>query len=590
MALFCVHATPSDAVRFVDVAQEAGIDFRHESGRTGALRLPEIIGAGVAIFDFDGDGRMDVYLVQGGPLPGAPLARGGPSRSAPLARGSPSRSAPLARGSPSRSAPLARGSPSRSPTLKALADERPTDRLYRNVGGPGELRFEDVTAQASLKPGDYGMGVATGDIDNDGDTDLFRTALGRNRLLINDRGRFLDATDAAGGDEWSISASLTDIDGDGLLDLYVANYLAYDMASPACEADGRPRYCPPSHYPAAPDRLYRNLGGGRFEDAFRRTSAMKGGATPGVVARAAMGVAAADFDRDGRADFLVANDGSANGLWMNRGGSFDDVAFEAGVAVNADGDAEAGMGVVVADVDADGDSDAFLTHDVTESNTLYVNEGLAEPRFLDQSVRSGVAAGSLPFTGFGTGAFDFDNDGDLDLFVANGPIANFRLGGLAPASRHNVLWANTGDGRFQRASRIADDDTSRGAAFGDLDNDGDIDVVVANNHGPARLYRNDGATGNWLGIAVRGLEGQRNAIGAEVWRLSAPELRRIHTDGSYASASDPRIVFGLGQDDQPQHVRVRWPDGSEHTFGPLAINRYHILTLPLQKGTPRRTD
>ena len=564
---------PSDAIRFVDVAQEAGIDFRHESGRTGALKLPEIIGAGVAIFDFDGDGRMDVYLVQGGPLPGAPLARGGPSRSAPLAR----------------------GSPSRSPKLKALADERPTDRLYRNVGGPGELRFEDVTAEAGLKPGDYGMGVATGDIDNDGDTDLFRTALGRNRLLINDRGRFLDATDAAGGDEWSISASLTDIDGDGLLDLYVANYLAYDMASPACEADGRPRYCPPSHYPAAPDRLYRNLGGGRFEDGFRRTSAirtsaMKGGATPSVVARAAMGVAAADFDRDGRADFLVANDGSANGLWMNRGGSFDDIAFEAGVAVNADGDAEAGMGVVVADVDADGDSDAFLTHDVTESNTLYVNEGLAEPRFLDQSVRSGVAAGSLPFTGFGTGAFDFDNDGDLDLFVANGPIANFRLGGLAPASRHNVLWANTGDGRFQRASRIADDDTSRGAAFGDLDNDGDIDVVVANNHGPARLYRNDGATGNWLGIAVRGFRGQRNAIGAKVWRLSSRELRRIHTDGSYASASDPRIVFGLGQDDQPQHVRVRWPDGSEHTFAPLAINRYHILTLPLQSAVPRRTD
>ena len=549
MALFCVHATPSDAAWFVDVAQEAGIDFRHESGRTGALRLPEIIGAGVAIFDFDGDGRMDVYLVQGGPLPGAEF------------------------------------------------DEQPTDRLYRNVGGPSELRFEDVTAEAGLVPRDYGMGVATGDIDNDGDTDLFRTALGRNRLLINDRGRFLDATAAAGlgGDEWSISASLTDIDGDGLLDLYVANYLAYDMASPACEADGRPRYCPPSHYPAVPDRLYRNLGGGRFEDGFRRTSAirtsaMKGGATPSVVARAAMGVAAADFDRDGRADFLVANDGSANGLWMNRGGSFDDIAFEAGVAVNADGDAEAGMGVVVADVDADGDSDAFLTHDVTESNTLYVNEGLAEPRFLDQSVRSGVAAGSLPFTGFGTGAFDFDNDGDLDLFVANGPIANFRLGGLAPASRHNVLWANTGDGRFQRASRIADDDTSRGAAFGDLDNDGDIDVVVANNHGPARLYRNDGATGNWLGIAVRGFRGQRNAIGAKVWRLSSRELRRIHTDGSYASASDPRIVFGLGQDDQPQHVRVRWPDGSEHTFAPLAINRYHILMLPLQKGTPRRTD
>ena len=520
-------ATQSEPIRFVDVAEQAGIDFRHESGRTGALRLPEIIGAGVAIFDFDGDGRMDVYLVQGGPLPGAQTG------------------------------------------------DKPPDRLYRNVGRLGELRFEDVTAEAGLKPGDYGMGVATGDIDNDGDTDLFRTALGGNRLLINDGGRFLDVTDAAGivADEWSISASLADIDGDGSLDLYIANYLAYDMANPACEADGQPRYCPPSHYVAVPDRLYWNLDDLTFEDV----SIASGIATPGVVAHAAMGVAAADFDGDGRADFFVANDGSANALWMNRGERFDDIAFTAGVAVNADGDAEAGMGVAVADVDADGDSDVFLTHDVAESNTLYVNEGLPEPTFLDRSVHAGVAAGSLPFTGFGTGAFDFDNDGDLDLFVANGPIADFRPGSVAPASLHNLLLMNTGAGRFQSASRISDEDTSRGAAFGDLDNDGDIDVVVANNHGSARLYRNDGPAGNWIGIAVRGAGGQRNAIGALVWRVPFPELRRVRTDGSYASANDPRIVFGLGKDDQPQTVRVRWPDGSERTFGPLPINRYHVL-------------
>ena len=524
-----VGATEMDAIRLVDVAQEAGIDFRHESGRAGKLRLPEIIGAGAAILDFDCDGRMDVYLVQGGALPGD--------------------------------------------ESKAA---QPTDRLYRNVGGPGEMRFEDVSAEVGLTAGDYGMGVAASDIDNDGDTDLVRTALGRNRVLINDGGRFLDGTEAAGiaGSEWSISASLADIDGDGLLDLYVANYLAYDMASAACEVDGKPRYCPPSHYVAAPDRLYRNLGDGRFEDV----SAAWRIATTDVANHAAMGVAAADFDMDGRSDFFVANDGSANRVWMNRGGYFEDIAFEAGAAVNADGEAEAGMGVAVADFDADGDSDVFLTHDVSESNTLYVNEGLLEPRFVDQSVRSGVAAGSLPFTGFGTGAFDFENDGDLDLFIANGPIADFRPGALAPSSLHNLLLVNVGAGRFRNALPIAHQDTSRGAAFGDLDNDGDMDVVVGNNHGPARVYRNDGPAGNWFGIAVRGKNGRRNAIGAVVWRLPSPELRRVRTDGSYASANDPRIVFGLGGEERPQFVQVRWGDGEGRTFGPLAINRYHVLT------------
>ena len=321
-------------------------------------------------------------------------------------------------------------------------------------------------------------------------------------------------------------------------------------------------------------RVYRNIGGGRFEDV----SASWRIATEGVANHAAMGVASADFDRDGRADFFVANDGTANRVWMNRGGHFEDVAFEAGAAVNADGDAEAGMGVAIADFDADGDSDVFLTHDVAETNTLYTNDLGSGPGFLDQSPRFGVAASSVPFTGFGTGAFDIENDGDLDIFVANGPIADFRPGALGPTSLLNLLLVNTGDARFQTMPHNAHQDVSRGAAFGDLDNDGDIDIVVANNHGPARLYRNDSATGNWLGIAVRGKQGQRNAVGATVWRPISPELRRVHTDTGYASAHDPRIVFGLGKSDQPQFVRVRWPNGKEQTFGPLPINHYHTLT------------
>ena len=523
----------SGGVRFVDATDESGLDFTHLSGMTGELWTLEIIGSGAGILDYDGDGRMDVWLVQGGPLVGRATA------------------------------------------------ELPSDRLFRNVGERGELAFVDVTESAGIAATAYGMGVATADVDNDGDTDVFLANYGANELWLNrGDGRFRDATATSGivSERWSISASFADVDGDGLLDLYVANYLdfAIDTAKP-CRVAGQRSYCPPSRFPGVGDRLYRNLGDGRFQD---------GTAAAGIdAARAAgMGVVADDFDGDGHVDFYVANDGSANLLWINDGaGRFTDTALRAGAAVNGAGSAEASMGVTAADIDADGDTDLFITHDTGETNTLYVNDG--QGAFEDRTDIAGLAAGSLAFTGFGTGWLDVDNDGDLDLFAANGTV-RFVPGQLAvstgpPLRQRNQLWLNDGT-RYRRADGgppFALQHASRGTAFGDLDNDGDIDMVVTNNHAQARLYRNDTPRGSWLGIIVD--SGTSPPIGTRVW-IDEPRTgpRRVRTDGSYASAHDPRVVFGLGPANDPRHATVRWPDGVERRFGPLPVNRYHILRRP----------
>ncbi|MCY3813102.1 MAG: CRTAC1 family protein [Gammaproteobacteria bacterium] len=520
----------SGGVRFVDATDESGLDFTHLSGMTGELWTLEIIGAGVGILDYDGDGRMDLWLVQGGPLVGRATA------------------------------------------------ELPSDRLFRNVGEPGELAFEDVTERAGIAATGYGMGIATADVDSDGDTDVFLANYGANELWLNlGDGGFRDATADSGivGERWSISASIADVDGDGLLDLYVANYLdfAIDTAKP-CRLAGQRSYCPPSRFPGVGDRLYRNLGGGRFQDV----------TVPAGIdaARAAgMGVIADDFDDDGHVDFYVANDGSANVLWINDGtGRFTDTALRAGAAVNGAGSAEASMGVTAADFDADGDSDLFVTHDTGETNTLYVNHGRGT--FEDRTDIAGLAAGSLAFTGFGTGWVDVDNDGDLDLFAANGTVRfvprQLAASAGPPLRQRNQLWLNDGT-RYRRAEggpAFALEHASRGTAFGDLDNDGDIDMVVANNHTRARLYRNDTPRASWLGVIVDA--GTSPPIGARVW-IDRPGIGpgRVRTDGSYASAHDPRVVFGLGLANEPRSVTVRWPDGVERQFGPLPVNRYHIL-------------
>ena len=530
--LFAATASAAAApVGFVDLAADSGIDFTHVNGMVGEVWLLEIMGAGAGIFDFDNDGRLDIWLVQGGPLA---------NRDGAL----------------------------------------PCDGLFRNIGAAGELRFADVTSQADICSDGYGMGIATGDIDNDGDLDAFVANYGANRLFENlGDGRFRDITAASGiaGENWSVSASFADFDGDGWADLYVANYVEFSVAGhkPCTDQFSKPSYCSPEVYRPSADRLYRNLGAGKFAD-------VSAAAGIGSAEGAALGVVAADFDGDDHVDFYVANDMMDNLLWLNQGdGTFKENALLAGVAVNADGMAEASMGVVAEDFDGDCDVDLFMTHLAVQTNTLYVNDGRGW--FTDRSNTTGVAAGSIPYTGFGTAWFDADNDGDLDVFSANGAvtaIAGQVPGPLGlPLRQPNQIWLNDGRGRYEEIAvpAFAVAEVSRGAAFGDLDNDGDWDIVVTNNRGPVRLYRNDSRSGHWLGIALEGASGGP-AIGASAWLESAPcTAQRYATDGSYGAAQDPRLLFGLGAHAGHRTVRVRWPDAVEETFGPLATGQYHVL-------------
>ena len=470
----------------------------------------------------------------------------------------------------------------------------PIDRLYRNDLAAGEdgrpvPRFTDVTAASAIEARGYGMGVAAGDVDNDGWVDLYVTNLGPNQLWRNKGdGTFSDVTERSGvGDPgWSASASFVDIDRDGWLDLYVGNYLIYSLATDVdCVAEtGRPDYCAPTAYRPQPDRLYRNNGDSTFTDV--TAPALRGGAYG-----PALGVLGGDFDEDGWPDIYVANDGMENLLWINqRDGTFSNRGLISGAALNADGRAEASMGVDAGDADNDGDEDLFMTHWAGEKNMLYLQRtpGLFE----DRSAAAWLVGPSLPLTGFGTGWLDADGDGWLDLLVVNGAvIAGEGPTPVDPFPLHepNQLYRNLGEARFEDASARAGavfglSEVSRGAAFGDVDNDGDIDVLVGNNAGPARLLINTPPAGrHWLGLRVVG-SGGRDMLGARV----AVELgdgqvrwRRVHADGSYASASDPRVLVGLSTSNAPVGVRVRWPGGDEEEWSGVPIDQW----MTLQEGT-----
>jgi len=558
LLVFIPSARADDEPIFTDRSAELGLDFVHFNGMSGELYFVEMTGGGGALVDYDGDGDLDVYFSQG--------------------------------------RMLGEGEKVEESVFPPHHPEPFTDRLYRNDLVPGgELRFEDVTASSGLEATTgYGMGVAAGDVDNDSFPDLYLANFGPNQLLKNKGGKgFEDVTASAGaalGDErWSVSAAFLDYDRDGWLDLYVVNYVDFRLAThKTCASDvGARDYCGPNAYPPVNDRLLRNLGPGedgrvRFEDA-SELSGIGRTAGPGL------GVVAADFNGDGWLDLYVANDGAANFLWLNQGdGTFVDEALLGGAAVNAEGQPEASMGLVAGDVDGDGDEDLFMSHLARESNTLYLNDGRG--LFRDSTQMSGLKNASFRFTGFGTVLFDFDNDGWQDLFVANGAVTLveelLRRGDPYPLHETNQLFRNLGGGaRFEEVTpragaALEHSEVSRGLAAGDVDNDGDVDLLVINNAGPARLLINEvGQDRPWIGLRLVTPEG-RNVLGArvEIRRKDAPTLyRRVATDGSFASASDPRLTVGLGETTQIEELRVTWPDGSNEVFPAPPLGRYTTL-------------
>ncbi len=552
---------------FLDATREAGIDFVHFNGMSGERYLCEMMGPGGAMFDYDNDGDLDLYLIQGRMLgPGKTLA---------------------------------------DAVFPPPNSELLIDRLYRNdlqthKAGTRRLHFTEVTEESGIKATGYGMGVATGDFNNDGWTDLYLTNFGPNQMFRNNGdGTFTEVTGATGTDDprWSVSAAFLDYDRDGWLDLYVGNYVDFSFSNHKrcfsfsdAGSGSALEYCDPNQYQPLPESLFRNRGDGTFEDVSQEARIAR-------ESNGALGVSTADFNRDGWVDIYVANDKRPNHLWINqKDGSFRNQALLAGCAVSGEGFSESSMGVDAGDFDDDGDEDLFMTHmSLNEKNTLYVNQG--EGSFEDASYPSGLALPSIAFTGFGTAFFDYDNDGRLDILAANGHVKNVEALARAkdpfPLHQTNQLFRNLGKGQFQEVTNAGGaafelSEVSRGAAFGDVDNDGDTDVLILNNNGPARLLTNQvGSDNHWMGLKLVGRTSGRDMVGARVAVLlsgGSSLWRRVRTDGSYASANDPRVLVGLGQATQVEAVRVYWPDGQAEEWKNVLINTYTKL---LQGGGTR---
>lgn len=537
---------------FVECAHETGLDFSFFNGMTGEFFLPEIKSGGIGLLDFDNDGDLDVYLVQGHLL--------GSEKTLDDAIFPPVEGVTL------------------------------TDRLFRNdlTVHPDEttkLEFVDVTQSSGIVGNEYGIGVAVADYDNDGWVDLYVSSTTLNRLWHNNgNGTFTDVTDAAGAGEprYSTSCGFVDYDQDGWLDLFVTNYVDFDFVThkPCYSKFGNRDYCGPQSFRPLPDRLLRNRGDGTFEDV-SVTSRIAGTYGNGL------GIVTADFDNNGWIDIYVANDNTPNILWLNQGdGTFVNDSLLGGCAVGADGNAESSMGVDAGDYDNDGDEDLFMTHLIEQTNTLYQNRG--DGWFLDRSLAAGLGGPSLPYTSFGTAWFDYDNDGRLDLFIASGGVSAVesveRTGDRFPYDQRNQLFRNLGDDTFADVTDQAGPgleliETSRGAAFGDLDNDGDVDIVVTNIDAPTRILLNQvGTAKHWIGVRMLTRDGRRDHLGAwaavhqgdrrEVWR-------RCRSEASYCAANDSRVVFGLGDDSDLVDLEIWWPGGGAERWEDLAVDRYH---------------
>jgi enediyne biosynthesis protein E4 len=529
--------------RFTDITEQAGVAFNHVSSPEKRY-IVESMSGGVALFDYDNDGRLDIYLVN-------------------------------------------------SLTVELVKSKGKTKSvLYRNNG---DGTFSDVTGKAGVGNVGWGMGVAVADYNNDGFEDLYVTCVGPNRLFKNNGdGTFSDVTDRAGvGDpRWSAGAAFFDYDADGRLDLFVSNYVAFDFQNlpefgkgKLCQYKGIPVQCGPRGLPGDGDSLYHNNGDGTFADVTKKAGVADPNGFYGL------GVIASDFDDDGLIDLFVANDSTPNFHYKNNGdGTFKEVGFTSGTAVNENGSEQGSMGVTVGDYNHDGRLDLFVTNFDDDYNTLYRNDGRGS--FTDVSHAARVAAVSLPFVGWGTKFFDYDNDGWVDLFVANGHV----YPQIPSYRQRNFVHRNNRDGTFSDApaplgALAPEKRVGRGAAFGDLDNDGDVDIVLNNLDGAAQVLRNEGGSANnSVLVKLVGTKSNRGAVGARV-KVVAGDLVQadeVRSGDSYLSQSDTRLHFGLEKRAKVDLIEVRWPGGAVERVTGVAANK--ILTITEGRGLVGQKD
>jgi hypothetical protein len=516
------------AVQFAEATSSSGIKFVHNSGRAGKKFLPETMGSGGAFVDLNGDGWLDIVLINGKDW--APKGR------------------------------------------------RSLSAIYRNNGNG---TFTDVTAGSGFDVEMYGMGVAAGDYDNDGRDDLYVTALEGDRLFHNEgHFKFRDVTRSAGIDNahFGTSAAWLDYDRDGRLDLFVANYVQWTAAGDIyCTLDGTSKsYCTPESYKGTAPRLFHNLGGGRFEDVSVRAGIAD-------ATSKSLGVAILDYDSDGWPDIFVANDTQPNKLFRNNGnGTFTEKGVAAGVAFSEDGVARGAMGADAGDYDRSGRPHLLVGNFANQMLALYRNEG--NGLFVDEAPSSTVGRASLLSLAFGVFFFDYDLDGQPDIFAVNGHIEE-EIGRVQPKVLYKqipLMFRNLGKGRFESvgaslgaAFNVAQ--VGRGAAYGDYDRDGDLDILIVNNQGPARLLRNDGGNRNhWLTIRTVGTKANRDGIGAvvRVESASGVQVQTVHSGSSYCSQSDLDLTFGLGADTMVKSVDVLWPSGTKDHVGGVAANQF----------------
>ncbi len=531
---------------FVDITAKSHVIFNGQASHTAKKYLLETMGSGVALFDYDNDGLLDIFFVNGAPL----------------------------------SDPMAKGS------IPQKTDPKYWNRLFHQKK---DGTFEDVTEKAGLQGIGYGMGVIAGDYDNDGYEDLYVTAYGGNRLYHNNgNGTFTDVTEKSGtaGSGWSTSAAWVDLDNDGLLDLIVLRYVQWDFEDVWCgeHREGYRSYCHPDIFPPIAPLVYHNDGNGHFTEAAAKMGLDK----PGK----GLGIAIADFDRDGKTDIVMANDSMLEFLYRNKGdGAFEEMGLSAEIAVDGDGRTYAGMGVDFQDFDNDGLPDLIITNLANQKYALYRNNG--DSSFSYESYASGIGGMTLLHSGWGVRFVDYDNDGLKDLLVAQGhDLDTIELNFPQLHYKEPMLLArNTGKGFVDVSAQSGDIFhqawAGRGMAIGDIDNDGRIDAVVTTNGGPAYVLHNETATPNhWLTLSLVGHRSNRDGIGAEIklTTSSGSQYVTVSTAGSYLSSSDKRAHFGLGADTVAKSIEIRWPSGAVQTLENVRADQ--VLTVDEPTATP----